>query len=143
VELGIRGHSPSGWRWNASYALAETTDHTSLNRNGLVTSTALYARSVPGHVIIVGLGYTIDQWEADLMARWQSSFMDVRGGASLGPLQLVTVNNYLTVNARIGFRVTDNLTLAAVAQQLNEPRLITTGAAPMERRLIASATVRF
>ncbi len=143
MELGIKGHSASGWRWNASYALAETTDHTSLNQNGIVTSTALFARSTPGHVIIAGLGYTFDRWEADLMARWQSSFLDVRAGPGLSPVQLVNIDNYLTVNARIGFNVTDNLTLAAVAQQLNESHLITTGGAPMERRLIGSATVRF
>jgi iron complex outermembrane receptor protein len=143
LELGLKGHLPSGWRWNLSYALAATTDHTSLNPGGVVTSAQLYARSVPEHVVLMGVGYTQGRWEADLMARWQSSFLDTRSTAGLGPLQLVTVNNYITVNARVGYKLTDNLTVALVAQQLNEARLTTTAAAPTERQLIASVTARF
>lgn len=143
VEVGIKGRSASGWRWNLSYALAETTNHTSLNQGGVINSAALYSRSVPEHVVVAGVGYTREKWEADLMARWQSSFLDVRSPNTLAPPQLVSVNNYVTANARVAYRVTDNLTLATVAQQFNAPRLVTTAAAPQERRLIASATLRF
>jgi iron complex outermembrane receptor protein len=142
-EIGIKGHSASGWRWNLSYALAETTNHTSLNPGGVIFSAQLYAHSVPEHVVVAGLGYTFEKLEADLMARWQSSFLDVRGPDTLGPLTLVSVDNYVTVNARIGYRVLENVTVALVAQQMNAPRLITTAGAPRERRLIASVTARF
>lgn len=74
---------------------------------------------------------------------WQSSFLDVRAAPGLAPLELVKINNYVTFNARVGYRLTEHVTLAATAQQLNEPRLVTTGGAPMERRLIASVTARF
>jgi outer membrane receptor for ferrienterochelin and colicins len=142
-EIGIKGHSASGWRWNLSYALAETTNHTILNAGGVILSAQLYARSVPEHVVVAGLGYTHEKWEADLMARWQSSFLDVRAPQTPGPLLLVSVDNYVTVNARIAYRVIDRVTLALTAQQLNAPRLVTTGGAPQERRLIASLTARF
>jgi iron complex outermembrane receptor protein len=142
-EIGIKGHSPSGWRWNLSYALAETTNHTSLNAGGLILSAQLYSHSVPEHIVDAGIGYTHEKFEADLMARWQSSFQDVRAPAVYGPLLLVNVDNYVTLNGRIAYRVIDNVTLALVAQQLNAPRLITTAGAPQERRVIASVTVRF
>jgi iron complex outermembrane receptor protein len=143
VEIGIKGHSQSGWRWNLSYALAETTNHTSLNAGGVILSGQLYSRSVPEHVVVAGIGYTFEKYEADLMARWQSSFLDVRAAQLPGPLLLVSVDNYITLNARIAYRVIDNVTLALAAQQLNAPTLITSGGAPQERRLIASVTARF
>jgi len=143
IEIGLKGHSASGWRWNLSYALAETTNHTSLNQGGLILSATLYAHSVPEHVVDAGIGYSHEKFEADLMARWQSSFLDVRAQEIPGPLLLVSVDNYVTVNARAAYRVLENVTLALAAQQLNAPRLITTGGAPQERRLIASVTVRF
>ncbi len=142
-EVGIKGRSTSGWRWNLSYALAETTNHTSLNLGGFLTSAQLYARSAPQHVVVAGGGYSYEKWEADLMTRWQSSFLDVRGPDTPGPLTMVSVNNYLTVNARVAYRVADAVTLAVVAQQLNAPRLLTTAGAPRERRLIGSVTARF
>ena len=142
-EIGIKGHSGSGWRWNLSYALAETTNHTGLDAGGVILSGQLYAHSVPEHVVVAGIGYTFEKYEADLMARWQSSFLDVRSPPTPGPLVLVSVDNYVTLNARIAYRVIDNVTVALVAQQLNAPSLITTGGAPQERRLIASVTARF
>jgi outer membrane receptor for ferrienterochelin and colicins len=143
MELAIKGHTQTGWRWNASYALAATTDHTDLGSEGSLVSTQLYARSAPEHVVIAGIGYSQDRWEADLMARWQSSFVDTRSVPGLPPLELVVVNNYVLLNARVAYRLTDALTLAVVAQQLNAATLLTTAGVPMERRVIASATVRF
>jgi outer membrane receptor for ferrienterochelin and colicins len=143
IEIGVKGHSLSGWRWNLSYALAETTNHTSLNAGGVLVSAQLYARSVPEHVVVAGIGYTHEKFEADLMAKFQSSFLDVRAPNTPGPLVLVSVDNYVTFTGRIAYRVVDNVTLALTAQQLNSASLITSGGAPQERRLIASVTARF
>jgi iron complex outermembrane receptor protein len=77
------------------------------------------------------------------MARWQSSFVDTRSVIGTPPLRFIVVNNYVTVNARIAYRLTDRVTLALVAQQLNSASLVTTAGVPTERRLIASATARF
>jgi outer membrane receptor for ferrienterochelin and colicins len=143
LELELKGHNQSGWRWNVSYALAATTDHTNLSREPVLISTQLFSRSTPEHVVIAGIGYSRDRWEADLMARWQSSYVDTRATAGIPPLALVVVNNYVLLNARVAYKVTDFLTLALVAQQLNAATLLTTGGVPMERRLIASATARF
>ena len=57
--------------------------------------------------------------------------------------RLVSVNNYVMFNARLGYRVLDTLTLSLTGQQLNAPRLLTNAGAPTERRLIAGATLRF
>jgi outer membrane receptor for ferrienterochelin and colicins len=97
---------------------------------------------VPQHVVIGGIGYSTDRLELDLMARWQSSFLDFRTPDDTITYQPVTIRNYITMNARIGYRLTDNVTVALTAQQFNRSSLVETAGPPTERRIIASVTVR-
>jgi iron complex outermembrane receptor protein len=143
VELGIKGHAASGFRWNASYAFVSTTDHTTLDTGPLTTNPVDYAQAVPRHVVILGLGYSHGAWEADVMGRWQSSYRDYQATGTGPYLQPVEIDNYVTLNARIGYRVTDHLLLSMVAQQFNAPSLIQTAGPPVERRLIGMVTIRF
>ena len=144
IEIGIKGHSESGFRWNFSYAFVATTDNTVLNRGISTNSTIDYARSVPRSVVIAGIGYTRDRLELDLLARWQSGYRDFQ---TTPPtqflLQPVEVRNYVTLNARVGFRLTDNFTAAVTAQQFNVSRLLQTAGPPVERRVLAGITARF
>ena len=83
AELGIKGHAASGFRWTASYAFVVTTDHTSLDTGPITTNPVDYAHAVSQHVVTLGFGYTHEAWEADVMGRWQSSYIDYqpnRGG---------------------------------------------------------------
>lgn len=143
IELGIEGHSEAGLRWRLSYAFVTTTDDTVLNRGGLVTSTIDYARSVPRHVVTAGIGYTRDRLEVDLLGRWQSSYRDFQ--TTLEPLALrpVEIRDYLTLNGRIGYRLTDHLTAAVTARQFNTSRLQGAAGPPVERQILTSITVQF
>jgi iron complex outermembrane receptor protein len=98
---------------------------------------------VPQDVVTGGVGYSQDKWELDLEGRWQSSYQDFQPGGNELILQPVVVNNYVTLNARIGYRVTDHVTAALSAQQFNTSRLYETSAPPVERRIIASLTLRY
>jgi len=53
------------------------------------------------------------------------------------------VPNYLTLNARIAYRLTDNFTAAVTAQQFNRSRMLRAAAPPVERQIIAGVTARF
>jgi outer membrane receptor for ferrienterochelin and colicins len=143
AEIGIKGHSASGFRWNMSYAFVATTDNTSLNRGFVATSAVDYARSVPRNVVIAEIGYTRDRLEIDLLGRWQSSYRDFQTSPVPFLLQPVEVSNYLALNARIGYRLTDNFTAAVTAQQFNTSRLLRTGGPPVERRVLAGLTAHF
>ncbi len=143
TEIGIKGHSASGLRWQASYAFVITTDGTNLNRGGLVTSVIDFGHSVPRHVIVGGIGYTRDRLEMDLLGRWQSSYRDYQTTSAAFLLQPVNVDNYVMLTARIGYRVTDNILAAITVQQFNTSRLLQTAGPPVERRAIASLTVHF
>jgi predicted porin len=100
-----------------------------------------YADGTARHAVILGVGYSIQKWELDAQGLWQSSYTDYARGA-LG-LQPVPIGNYVTLNARIGYRVTDYLTLSGTAQQFNVSHLLETAGDYVDRRLFASANVRF
>jgi outer membrane receptor for ferrienterochelin and colicins len=143
VELGLKGHSQSGLRWQLNYAFAYTTNDTVLNKAGLLTSTIDYAHSVPRHVVTAGIGYTRDRLEMDLLGRWQSSYLDFQDLAGSVQLQPIEVQNYVTLNARVGYRLTDHLTAAVTAQQFNQSRIMQAAGPQVEREIIASVTVRY
>jgi hypothetical protein len=77
------------------------------------------------------------------MGRWQSSYIDYQPTGVGDYLQPVAIANYLILNARIGYRVTDNLLLSVVAQQFNAASLVQTAGPPVERRVIGTVTIRF
>jgi outer membrane receptor for ferrienterochelin and colicins len=143
LELGLKGHSPSGFRWNASYAFVATTDNTVLNQGAVLTSAVDYARSVPRHVLTAGIGYAWEKLELDLMGRWQSSYRDFQGTGNGVVVEPVDIRNYLTLNARAGYRLTENLTLALVAEQFNTPSILRSAGPPVERLFIASLAAHF
>jgi iron complex outermembrane receptor protein len=94
-------------------------------------------------VVTAGIGYTRDRLEMDLLGRWQSSYLDFQYSPASAQLRPVEVQNYVTLNARVGFRLTDHLIAAVTAQQFNQSRIMQTAGPPVERQIIASITVRF
>lgn len=141
-ELALKGHDASGFHWQVSYSLAATTDHTPLNRGPAPTGLVEYAHSAPEHVVIGGFGWAHGKWELDLLGRWQSSYLDYRLDANRTALLPVNVDNYVTLDGRIGYSLTKRVTLAVTAQQFNQSQLAQTAGPPVERRLIVSVTVR-
>lgn len=144
TEIGIKGSGPSGLRWKASYAFVATTDHTTLNQGAVPTSPVDYTNDVPQHVVTAGIGYTHAKWELDLMGRWQSSYRDyATNGAQSLSLEPVQVDNYISLSTRIGYRLTDNVTLALTVQQFNAPLLLQTAGPEVERSVIGTLSTHF
>ena len=139
-EVGIKGKSVSGWRWNASYSFASITDN--LAAGFTATPNLDYRRGTPQHTVIVGGGYSVGKWEFDAQGRWQSTFQDFKTAPDES-FEAVKVPNYVSVNARVGYRVTEHLTLSGVAQQFNVSRIMETAGPPVERRFILAATAHF
>ncbi|HEY1930557.1 MAG TPA: TonB-dependent receptor plug domain-containing protein [Acetobacteraceae bacterium] len=142
AEIGIKGHNSAGFHWNASYSFVSTTDHTVLNQTPPPTSIVEYGNSTPRNVVIGGIGYARDKWELDVQARWQSSYLDFRMNPQRTYLLPIEIDNYLTATARVGYRVTDRVTLGLTAQQFNQSQLLETAGPPVERRIIGSVSVR-
>jgi len=142
AEVELKGQNAAGFRWQASYALVATSDHTVLDAGPTPTSIVEYAHSTPNNVVIGGIGYSRDRLELDLLARWQSSYLDFRVNPQRTGLVAVNIDNYVTMTARVGYRLTDTLTLALTAQQFAQDQLVETAGPPVQRQIIASLTVR-
>ena len=140
TEIGLRGHTPSGFRWNASYSFISITDHLSINQNGIY-SPQNFAQGTPTHVLVAGGGYTYGRWEFDAQSKWQSWFLDYRANPDDVTLQPIKVGNYVLADARVGYRVTDNATVALSAQQFNVSQLLVSAGPPIQRRVFLSFTI--
>jgi iron complex outermembrane receptor protein len=139
-ELQVRGSSPSGFRWNASYAFISISDHLAINQNGIY-SPQNFQQGTPTHVVVLGGGYTWQRWEFDVQSRWQSWFFDYRANLNDITLTPVKVGNYVQVNARLGYRISDTITAAVSAQQFNVSHATVSAGPPVERRLFLGLTI--
>jgi outer membrane receptor for ferrienterochelin and colicins len=141
LEVGLRGKTAGGMRWNISYRYAPIHDDITTLVQNSPTSIGSFDSGTPANEVIGGLGYTIDKWELDTMARYQSRFLDY----SVTPTGVVpfTVDHYVVLNASVGYQVTKYLTLAGTAEQFDVPRVVETGSDYVNRQFIASATLKW
>jgi iron complex outermembrane receptor protein len=139
LELGLRGTS-GGFRWNASYRYDRITQDelTTIAQNQATD----FRHGTPTHAIIVGAGYTLGKWEFDVQGRFQTKFTDY-GRNTAGLVVPVNIPDYVTLNARIGYKVTDKLTIAATAEQFDAARILNASAQYIDRRFFATATYHF
>ncbi len=141
-EIGIKGNTAAGLRWNLSYALAAVHDDMQKAQLSLAPSVS-YQRQTPMHSVILGAGYTWHQVEIDLQARWQSQIQDFTLNTVTYLAQPVLVPNYVTLNVRVAYRLDDHTTVSALAEQLNQQSIVETAGLPVERRLIGGIEVKF
>lgn len=140
IEVGIKGKSSNGLRWNASYRFETISqDITSAVSAAETTS---FSGSTPTSAIVLGAGYTTGPWEFDLNGRWQSQFRDYQVTPA-GTSVAYEVGDYVTFIARIGYDLTKHITVAGVAQQFNLAQIHEGAGLPVDRRFIASVTVRY
>ena len=145
-ELSFRGQAPlgpeSGLRWEASYAYISISDHLAVTPSALQD----FQHGTPTHVVTLGGGYTLGRFELDAHGRWQSRYRDYRDSSATPTVRAISpveAGNYVQLDARLAYRLTDELTLAFTARQFNVSRLLQSGGPPVERRLFLSATARF
>jgi hypothetical protein len=138
-ELGVHGANEAGWRWNASYSLFTVHQRLSLAPPVIPFN---FADATPTSAIDVGLGYTLGKFDADVHGKWQSRYADYRPNAQR-LFDAIDINNYVSLNARVGYNVTPRLTLAVVGTELTAPRIVETGGLPVDRRALFTATYGF
>ncbi|TAL04368.1 MAG: TonB-dependent receptor [Rhodospirillaceae bacterium] len=141
-EIGLKGTDPSGLRWNASYALISIKDHGTLGALTGYSSAYSYSQGgTPTSVVRFGIGYSAGRFEMDLQGKWQSHFTDFSANA-FGGANPVRINNYTTVNARVGYSLTEQVTLAVTGEQLGRTQIFETAGAPVQRRVFVTMTLR-
>ena len=141
-EIGIKGSSAAGLRWNLSYALAAVRDD-SPRAELLVAPSVGYQRQTPTSSVILGGGYTWRRLECEAQAPWQSHFEDYTFDPKTFTTGPVLVPNYVTLNARVGYRINDHVTLSVVAEQLNQHSIAESAGLQVNRRFSASIKAQF
>jgi len=134
-EISLRGAFLSSWHWGASYRFVSVTDRFIPAARNAVAFTD-FEHVTPQHQIKGNLGWALGAWEADAAVYHQSATQGliptpIGGG-------LVPVHAYFNADARIGYRINDNLTLSVSGQNLLEARQIQTSGPAIERRVFVN-----
>ncbi len=139
-EISLKKRASEGLRWNIGYKYANVYD--SIYPTIAPGAYSAYQGSTPHHVIDFGAGYSVGRWDFDVMGRWQSAFKDYIYSSLYGYLP-VQLTDYITLNAHVGFKLTDFLSLGVTAEQFDEARIQARAGLATDRRLIFSATANF
>jgi iron complex outermembrane receptor protein len=135
----LKSTPPDGLRWNIAYSLIAVRSHVPV---GPPVTPFNFNNATPVSSIDFGLGYSWGKYEADLQGKWQSNYTDYFFNA-VGAYAPVTIPNYLTMNARLGYQLTRAVTLAVTVTQLNADQIMETTGSEPERRILFSATYGF
>ncbi|MDE8346910.1 MAG: TonB-dependent receptor [Acidocella sp.] len=138
-EFGINGSSPDGLRWNASYSLFTVHQHL-LEKPPVIPFN--FSDATPVSEVSFGVGYSIGKWEADAQGKWQSRYTDYYTTGLAGSSAKL-IKNYTDLDARIGYDLTKQITLAVAGSELAAPQITTTAALPPDRRVLFTITDAF
>jgi outer membrane receptor protein involved in Fe transport len=139
VEVSAKGAFLDRWSWSAGYAPRIVRDR--LTSPSAITGLG-FKEMTPIHVINASLGWSSGPWQIDTFARWQSSSTGFANDGT-GIFVPVRIGSYLSLDARIGYNITDNLTLAVSGQQLTMNSQRQTALGDVDRRLLGTVSVRY
>ena len=143
VELSLTGAFETNWRWGVNYRFESIADHFIPIAVG-GTAYADFQHVTPKHVVKANLGWASGPWEIDSYLDYQSPTQGLQSlplnrGSFLSPIQ-----DYLSLDARIAYRLTDWATIAISGQNLGVPSQMQTAAGSMvERRVFATFSVNY
>lgn len=138
VEIGAMGRWNEAWRWTASYRFERINDNygsSGAGRNDLIS----YKDTTPEHVVKAGVGRDFGAWEADMFLHYQSSTAGLRSTAQ-GRF-LVPVDAFASLDARLAYHLTDNITLALSGQNLIDSPQQQTSGPHVERQFFVTLTI--
>jgi len=143
-EVGARGKTSGGLRWNLSYRYASISQDITASAAEIQNTQIQYADGTPRHEIVWGLGYSLPQWEFDVQARWQSAYMDfMRPSLSSPGAVPFPIADYVTLNLRVAYNITTYFSIAGVGEQVNLTNQIETAGETVDRRFFAVARLHY
>ncbi|MEO8467658.1 MAG: TonB-dependent receptor [Gammaproteobacteria bacterium] len=143
IEVAIEGKFAGGWRWGASYSPLRIDDDF---RPGYTVATTLtdFEHTTPRHTLDANVGWARGPWEVDAYLRYRSSFDGIENALGGTAGVLLPVSGYVSVDARLGYRVNDKVTLAVAGQGLTQAEQVQTAGTPaVERRVLATVQFAF
>jgi iron complex outermembrane receptor protein len=144
-ELSLKGSFNKDWRWSASYTPEFISDHFDPGFT-LATTAVNFAKTTPVHVVNAGLGWERRPWEADAYLRYESAFYGIEktaGSAAINSEVLAPIPGYVTVDARVGYRLNDRLTVSLSGQNLTRSPQRQTAAPDVQRVVFGTLKLKF
>jgi outer membrane receptor for ferrienterochelin and colicins len=142
MELELGGTFRTNWRWGLSYSLEEVTDHFDPGYTA-ENSYIDFQGSTPTHLVKGHLGWSQGKWEVDGYMYYQSHTIGLMPGANGLSVVLSPINDYVAIDARAAYRLTERITLAVSAQNLQRAEQQQTSGPDVERRVMGTITVKF
>jgi outer membrane receptor for ferrienterochelin and colicins len=139
IELSIKGIFHQNWRWGVSYTPEYIHDNFTLPFAAIITD---YQDTLPVNVVNGNLGWAHGPWEIDGYVRYESNFYGIQGSALTGSAILVPVKNYISVDGRAAYKLTKEITFALSGQNLTQSTQQQTSAPKVERRVMATVTIK-
>jgi iron complex outermembrane receptor protein len=141
AEFSFTGHFGANWRWGLSYTPEAIEDNFVPGLS--VANTAVdYQHTRPVHIVKGNLGWARGPWETDLYLQYQTDAESIRGsGTSILAYRLVPIRSFVTMDARIAYRLTDHLTLSVSGQNILDSPQMQTSAAAVERSVFVTLTL--
>ena len=139
-EIGLTGQFLEHWHWGASYRLETIKDKFLPFAQG-GAAFADFEHTTPKHQIKANLGWALDAWEVDGFLTYQSATQGLvpnTVGTALMP-----ISPYANADARVGYRINDNLTLSVAGQNLLTDRQRQTAAPDVERCIFLNLAAGF
>ncbi|HMH63941.1 MAG TPA: TonB-dependent receptor [Rhizomicrobium sp.] len=139
-EVSLRGEFLANWHWGASYRFESIKDSfIPVAQNGAALTD--FQHVTPRHQIKANLGWVLGAWETDAAVYYQSATQGLYStptGASLTP-----VKAYFNADARIGYRINNNLTLSVSGQNLLQSQQVQTSGPAIERRIFVNLAATY
>ncbi|MDR3516594.1 MAG: TonB-dependent receptor [Azospirillaceae bacterium] len=141
VEFALKGSFLDDWRWGLSYAPEFISDHFS-DGVTLANTIADFQHTTPTHTVKANLGWSHGPWEIDTYLQYKSNFEGIQP-SSTGGYYLTPISNYVAVDARVGYKLTDWATIAVSGQNITQASQHQTSGANVERQVFGSFSVNF
>ena len=146
LELSVSGKFLEDWRWGLSYTPETITDHFTLP---FATEGAAFQEHTPTNIVKANLGWAHGPWEVDGYATYESRFYGIAQPyafivpSGIGKPQVTLISDYVALDGRIAYKVTDWATLALSAKNFSQGAQRQTAGADVERQVFATFSVNF
>ncbi|HWK47385.1 MAG TPA: TonB-dependent receptor [Stellaceae bacterium] len=143
MEFSVKGTFLQDWRWGASYTPEIVTDRFTVSSS---VSGVDYQHTTPTHIIKANLGWAHGPWEIDSYLQYTSSFYGIvlaPGATTGGATQLSRINDYVSLDLRVAYKLTDWATIALSAQNFSQASQRQTVGANVGRVVYGSLTFNF
>lgn len=144
LEASLSGRLSPALSWSLNYTWTHADQRIPGNGNGNFDWPLALDSATPEHKIKAQLSYERGPWLATLAARYTSPTEQlIYKAVPEGPLGLVKVDDSLSVDAKVAFRISDKLRLAVSGDNLTGADGAYLSPAPAERRVRVSAEIGF